>query len=216
MQEVTDPAKPGNGNGNGHGVVPKLSGDIRALIPKLGLREYWYPGVYAKEIKKNKPKKVRMLGTDLAFFRDKQGQVVALNDVCPHRGARLSEGLCEFEGTVTCPYHGWTFDGTGKNVAVLGEGPESKICGKPGTEARKYPTQEMRGIVFVWMGDGLPVSIEEDIPEYFFQDDADILTRIEYWPINWEVALENSMDAHVSYLHRNAAMMSMPDRKSVV
>ena len=27
-------------NGNGQGVVPKLSGDIRTLIPKLGLRNY--------------------------------------------------------------------------------------------------------------------------------------------------------------------------------
>jgi hypothetical protein len=27
---------------------------------------------------------------------------------------------------------------------------------------------------------------------------------VEAWPVNWEVALENSMDAHVPYLHMNA------------
>jgi hypothetical protein len=27
------------------GAVPRLSGDIRPLIPKLGLRNYWYPAV---------------------------------------------------------------------------------------------------------------------------------------------------------------------------
>ena len=31
-------AHPSNG-------VPKLGGDIRHLIPKLGLRNYWYPAV---------------------------------------------------------------------------------------------------------------------------------------------------------------------------
>ena len=27
------------------GLVPRLSGDLRPLIPKLGLREYWYPAL---------------------------------------------------------------------------------------------------------------------------------------------------------------------------
>ena len=29
----------------GEGSVPRLSGDIRHHIPKLGLREYWYPAL---------------------------------------------------------------------------------------------------------------------------------------------------------------------------
>src|SRR5437868_3646274 len=118
------------------GEVPKLSGDIRHLIPTLGLREYWYPAIPADKVGRHRPRKVRLLGTDLACFRDRDGTVVALDDVCPHRGARLSEGRCHFAGTVTCAYHAWTFDAQGTNVAVLSEGPDSKVCGKPGTEAR--------------------------------------------------------------------------------
>jgi phenylpropionate dioxygenase-like ring-hydroxylating dioxygenase large terminal subunit len=174
------------------------------MIPKLGLREYWYPALRVSDVGTRRPKKLRLLGTDLAFFRGKDGQVVALNDVCPHRGARLSEGHCHFAGTVSCPYHGWTFDENGKNVAILSEGPDSRICGKPGTEARKYPTQQHKGIVFIWMGDGEPAPIEDDVPEEFFRDDVHVLNNTEYWHANWEVALENSMDAHVPYLHINA------------
>ena len=66
--------------------------------PKLGFREYWYPGVRAREVRRA-PVHLKMLGEDLVFFRDKAGKVVALSDWCPHRGARLSLGLCEFEGT---------------------------------------------------------------------------------------------------------------------
>ena len=36
-------------------------------------------------------------------------QVRALENVCPHAGAPLSEGFLE-DGKLTCAWHGWTFD----------------------------------------------------------------------------------------------------------
>lgn len=184
--------------------IPRLSGDIRHLIPKLGLRNYWYPALPARRVGWRRPVRVRLLGEDLCFFRGVKGNVVAIQDVCPHRGARLSEGDCHWKGTVACPYHGWVYDEHGRNVAVLSEGPHSQVCGKPGTEAKVYPTRTLKGVVFVWMGDGEPAPIEEDVPEEFFDPEAFILfnDRI-YWRTNWEVALENSMDSHVNYLHRD-------------
>ena len=201
-------ATPANGHADSEfvpsgGEIPRLSGDIRHLVPRLGLREYWYPLCGVNRVPKKKAIRVRMLGEDLAVFRGK-GTVSALNDICPHRGARLSEGDCHFEGTLACPYHGWVFDGEGRNVAVLSEGPDSIVKGKPGTEARSYPTKVLKGVVFVWMGDGAPASIDEDVPEDFFRQDVTVFfnDRI-YWKTNWEKALENSMDSHVNYLHRD-------------
>src|SRR4051812_23821212 len=49
----------------------------------------------------------------IALFRV-QGQYYAIDDVCPHMGASLSEGHVE-DGMVTCPWHAWRFclsDGT--------------------------------------------------------------------------------------------------------
>lgn len=37
-----------------------------------------------------------------------QGQYFAIDDVCPHMGAALSDGYVE-EGVVTCPWHAWRF-----------------------------------------------------------------------------------------------------------
>ena len=141
------------------GNVPKLSGDIRPLIPTLGLRNYWYPAIADTKVGARKPAKVSMLGEEICLFRGATGGVVAIQDVCPHRGARLSEGACHYRGTVACPYHGWVFDESGKNVAVLSEGPDSGVCGKPGTEAHVYPTRTLKGLVFVWIGDGEPAPI---------------------------------------------------------
>lgn len=39
-----------------------------------------------------KPVGVEMLGEKIVLFRDDSGKVVAINDVCPHRGAPLHEG----------------------------------------------------------------------------------------------------------------------------
>ena len=36
------------------------------------------------------------------------GKATAMDNVCPHRGASLSEGTIE-DGKLVCPWHGWTF-----------------------------------------------------------------------------------------------------------
>jgi nitrite reductase (NADH) small subunit len=37
------------------------------------------------------------------------GQLHALGNVCPHRGAPLAEGWIE-DGKLVCPWHAWIFD----------------------------------------------------------------------------------------------------------
>ena len=186
------------------GEIPNLIGDIRHLIPKYGLRNYWYPAISEHKVPKTRPVRVSMLGEDLVFFRNKAGEPMALQDVCPHRGARFSQGHIHWPGTIACPYHGWVYDENGKNIMVLSEGPESKVCGKSGTEAYVYPTRTLKGVVFAWIGDTKPAPIEEDVPPEFFDDGAYITWNDHvHWPTNWLVALENSMDSHVAYLHRD-------------
>ena len=146
-----------------------------------------------------------MLGTDLVLFRDKDGEVQALLDLCPHRSVYLSMGRCHFEGFLTCPYHGATFDGEGNCVAFLTEGPDSKMTGAPGMKARKYPTVNIKGMVFVWMGDGEPVAPEEDIPPEMFEQHNIFRPSFTMFDCNWVLVLENTMDAHNAFMvHRNA------------
>lgn len=180
--------------------------DIRRLIPPLGLKEYWYPALEAKKVK-NKPVGLKICGVDLVFYRGQHGEVSCLWNVCPHRGGSLMHGDCHYPGTISCPYHGWTYDGDGNLLAVLPEGPDSKMPGR--VRARKYPTRTLKGIVFIWMGDGDPVPIGEDVPPEFFDATTRVLIHTEYWPVHWHVALENGGDAHVPYVHRNSMSMLM-------
>lgn len=178
------------------------SEDPRSAIPPLGLREYWYPALPARKVRR-KPRFWKMLGDEIVFFRDKQGQVVALSDICPHRGASLSEGKCFYKGFLSCPYHGATFDGKGECVAFISEGPDSKMVGN--LKLRSYPTRTLRTWVFIWMGEGKPAPIEEDVPPEFFEEGNVVVSSYTYWYINWLIALENHSDSHNAfYLHRNS------------
>lgn len=169
--------------------------------PKLGFREYWYPAIEARKVR-GKPVSLMMLGDDLVLFRDGAGNVVALSDWCPHRGARLSLGVCEFKGTVTCPYHGYVFDGTGQCVAGLIERPDSTFPSK--LHARAYPTEERMGIVFVWMGETAPVPLEEDLPAELLDPELTgaRYLRVKVWEANWTEPMAQGIDFHEFYLHR--------------
>jgi phenylpropionate dioxygenase-like ring-hydroxylating dioxygenase large terminal subunit len=169
--------------------------------PKLGFREYWYPGLQARRVR-GRPVRLTMLGEELVLFRDGTGRVVALSDWCPHRGARLSLGLCEFKGTVTCPYHGYVFDGTGQCVAGLIERPDSPFV--PKLRARVYPTEERMGIVFVWMGETAPVPLDDDLPAELSDPELTGVrfTRVKVWEANWTEPMAQGIDFHEFYLHR--------------
>jgi phenylpropionate dioxygenase-like ring-hydroxylating dioxygenase large terminal subunit len=188
------------------GAALAAGADRRTMIPILGLREYWYPALAANRVPKRKPLYWRMLGDEIALFRAADGSIAAVSDICPHRGASLAKGVCVFRGTVSCPYHGATFDAKGDCKAFLGEGPQSQIAEK--LHVRSYPTRTLRGFVFIWMGDDEPAPIEEDVPPEFLDDEkAMLFPTYTYWPTNWILAIENQNDSHnCHWAHRNSLM----------
>jgi nitrite reductase/ring-hydroxylating ferredoxin subunit len=104
----------------------------------LGLQNYWYPVQWAAEVKRS-PVAITVCGENLMLQRDEHGAVFALHDRCVHRGVKLSEGKEEFPGTVTCPYHAWTYRlSDGEMVAAITDGPDSPMCGQ--ARVRTYPT----------------------------------------------------------------------------
>jgi phenylpropionate dioxygenase-like ring-hydroxylating dioxygenase large terminal subunit len=171
----------------------------------LGFREHWYPVMFSRRLKR-KPVAVTLLGEEVMLVRDR-GTVRAVHDRCPHRGIPLSLGRCEFAGTISCIYHGWTFDlESGKLVAALTDGPDSPIVGK--VRVRTYPATERKSIVWVYVGDKQPPPIEDDVPNEVLRSDMFVAGRITVRGGNWRYAAENGFDeAHSKMLHRDAAWM---------
>ncbi len=54
---------------------------------------------------------------EIAVFKTRNGSVFAINNQCPHKKGKLSEGLVH-GANVTCPMHNWDIDL--KNGQALG------------------------------------------------------------------------------------------------
>jgi nitrite reductase/ring-hydroxylating ferredoxin subunit len=174
-------------------------------VPQLGLRNYWYP-VLAGWRLRQRPRALRVLGEDIVLYRDRC-KLYALNDRCPHRGARLSQGHCLYpgSGTICCPYHGWTFAGeSGQCVAKLMEGPDAPLPHR--AAVKSYPAREFRGVVWVFVGDIEAPPLEADLPECLAETAAwHGFSTWRTYRCNWHILKDNLChDLHAPFLHRNA------------
>jgi phenylpropionate dioxygenase-like ring-hydroxylating dioxygenase large terminal subunit len=169
---------------------------------ELGFRHYWYPVLAARQLKQ-KPVSLVVCGEKIVLVRDR-GAVRALKDRCPHRGVPLSAGRREFPGTLSCLYHGWTFDlASGELIQALTDGPDSPVCGNPEVCVKTYPVIQKANLIWIYIGDGPPPPAETDIPETLLADDAVVEAVVERRKGNWRYAMENACDeAHAKYLHR--------------
>ena len=94
----------------------------------------------------DKPLGLSVLDERLAVYRVKD-RVVALKDLCIHRGTPLSRGLLDDDGCLVCAYHGWTFAPDGACVRIPALDAAQPIPRKARVAAHR--TAERYGLVWV-------------------------------------------------------------------
>lgn len=90
-------------------------------------------------------------GPSILVTRDRAGQLRALRNLCPHRGAKLiagEEGSCVHRARLTCPFHAWTFDLAGRLIAQPGK---AGFAGHPlgARNLEELACEERHGLIFV-------------------------------------------------------------------
>jgi phenylpropionate dioxygenase-like ring-hydroxylating dioxygenase large terminal subunit len=163
-------------------------------------RRYWLAVASTADLR-DIPLAIRVLGEELALFRDGRGRPGLVGLHCPHRGTSLEYGDIE-AGGIRCPYHGWLFDVSGQCLEQPAE--------KDGGFARKvkhlaYPVREQGGLFFAYLG---PERDEPPpLPKYSAlvddrgQRSLEATRRYDY---NWFNFIENGADpVHFSILHRS-------------
>ena len=83
----------------------------------MGFEDYWYVAGESKDLTTEQAVSCRILDRALVCFRGRDGRPAVLPDRCLHRNAPLSAGRVH-GGLLSCPYHGWTYDGAGRVVCV--------------------------------------------------------------------------------------------------
>ena len=162
------------------------------------LRRYWQPVALSSELADDVPKPVRILGEDLALFRDAAGHPSLIGLHCPHRGADLSYGRVEDNG-LRCVYHGWLFGASGSCLAQPGEPAGSTF--KDRVRSPAYPCHEAGGLILTYMGEGEPPMVPS-FP-FFLSPIEHVWAAKLFHECNYLQGLEGNVDPqHVSFLHR--------------
>jgi phenylpropionate dioxygenase-like ring-hydroxylating dioxygenase large terminal subunit len=193
-------------------VDPKLHEvDLVQTHLRRGLRNYWYPVSPSWRVG-DMPVGVTRLSEQIVLWRDQGGKVHALEDRCPHRGARLSMGWNLGE-SVACWYHGVQVNGQGTvtKVPAVSECPlEGRKC------VKSYPVEERAGAIFLWFGDeahSTPAPLE--LPEELVLEEYSNFVCVGNWKVNYQYAIDNVMDPmHGAYLHSVSHSMADGDKQA--
>ena len=182
-----------------------------AALLEQGLRNLWYPVAPSWQVGEN-PLGVTRLGERIVVWRDRDGAVHALEDRCPHRGARLSLGW-NLGDRLACWYHGVEIDAGGTVLDV----PAVDSCPLTGkTAVRRYPCREVRGAIFAWFGDALhdePADLV--LPEQLANERFATMLCVATWGCNYRYAIDNVMDPmHGTYLHAQSHSMAQGSRRA--
>jgi phenylpropionate dioxygenase-like ring-hydroxylating dioxygenase large terminal subunit len=178
-------------------------------VLERGLKNLWYP-ICPSDYITEKPIALRRLGWRLALWRDSAGQVYALEDHCPHRGAPLSQGV-NLGDRLACPYHG---------VEVRCDGMVTKVPASPGCTleskraTQSFHVQEAAGAVWLYNAAGyteqppalnLPPELTDDAAYANFMCYAE-------WKGDYRYVMENVMDPmHGTFLHKQSHSMADGD-----
>ena len=153
--------------------------------------------------------------------RDKTGQLHAMANTCTHRGATLARHKKGNKSSFTCPFHGWTFNNSGKLLKVKDQPPDAgypECFNKNGSHdlVKLGAFENYRGFLFGsinpdvvpladYLGEAAKIidMIVDQAP-----DGIEVLRGIGAYTFdaNWKLQAENGADGyHVSAVHWNYA-----------
>lgn len=154
--------------------------------------EGWFQLGWSDELAPGQLREVKHFGETYVLFRGRDGALGLLDDLCPHLGARFSQGGCVEESSVRCPYHHWAFDKTGACTRI----PYSKSIPVK-ARVRKHTVLERYGMIFMHHNKagtapeaGLPVIENFDPSEYTAPARYEFALKIHGQDI-----MENSVDS---------------------
>ncbi len=184
----------------------------------LGFRNHWYPAFFSHELKEADASnssgepveqfRCEVILGERILFRRVDGQVYAIHDQCIHKGVPLSKKPeCYTRGTITCWYHGFTYDLKSGALINIVTDPQSSLIGRH--HIKTYPVKETQGLVFVFIGDREQADLEADVPPGFL--DKELVMYPEGWArevnCNWRLGAENGFDPAHAYMHRNSPLV---------
>lgn len=185
--------------------------DAASARLETGLLDFWYP-VAPSYMVGDAPLGITRLSQNIVLWRDADSTIRAVEDRCPHRGARLSLGW-NLGDRIACWYHGVEINGEGC-VADVPAMDTSPLIGKKCLRA--YPAVECAGAIFLWFGND-PAAPPKPfhVPEEMTAPEYSGFLCMQNWACNHRYAIDNVMDPmHGTYLHSKSHSMAEGDKRA--
>lgn len=164
------------------------------------LRNYWHVIGLSHELLSGKSLKRTLYQFPLLVWRDTQGKLHAVLDVCAHKKAPLH--VADFQqNQLVCPYHGWKYSHNGTLIDI----PSSpQLVGKLKCQLESYPVQEQDGFIWIYLNPKIPAEHRpepESLAVFAGKDWKHSFASMTFETSD-ELLIENLMDAtHTPLIH---------------
>lgn len=156
----------------------------------------WWVAAFGDEVTRT-PLARWLLDTPVVLYRTEGGDVVALEDRCPHRQAPLSIGKLRGDA-IECGYHGFQFNREGRCTLV------PTMSSPPPIRVECYPVREEGPLVWIYLGDRDQLDAVPPPPILDWIEDTAFSCRKGLMPVaaNYLLLKENVLDlSHFGYVH---------------
>jgi 3-ketosteroid 9alpha-monooxygenase subunit A len=117
---------------------------VGGRFPFPSVPDGWFAVAGSDDLASGQVSGLSCLERELVAFRGADGTARVFDAHCPHLGAHLGFGGQVCEDGITCPFHGWRFDGDGQLVEV------PRLERAPRAAAHVWEVCEQNGRIFVW------------------------------------------------------------------
>ncbi|MFN6567757.1 aromatic ring-hydroxylating dioxygenase subunit alpha [Dendronalium sp. ChiSLP03b] len=177
------------------------------------MKNFWYACEFSSAVT-DQPKQIVMLNQRFVLYRNSQGQIVALKDQCPHRGAALSLGWVA-DDCIRCPYHGWKFQADGQCIEIPSNETGTPIPKKASVDS--YTVKEKYGFIWLFYGD-LPEEKRPSLPTFpkYMVENMRPVYDEGIDNANYARLMEANLDfTHVIAVHRKSFGQRIPINKTI-
>jgi phenylpropionate dioxygenase-like ring-hydroxylating dioxygenase large terminal subunit len=180
-------------------ILPEACRDVALLND-------WHVVAVAADIVPGKLTALTLLERELVAWRDRGGEVHVWEDLCIHRGARLSKGFIR-DDKVICPYHGWNYDGSARCVLMPAAPNEPPL-----KKARAIAHKALEKYQLLWVCLGTPAHDPPDFPEWSDAGYKKVLCGPYKFRSGYR-AVENFVDpTHFPFVHAGVnGIIDQPD-----
>jgi phenylpropionate dioxygenase-like ring-hydroxylating dioxygenase large terminal subunit len=178
-----------------------------SLLQDGVLRAQWFAVAQSRDVPSGHSVSRRLLGGDVVLWRDGE-EIHAWQDLCIHRGAKLSLGKVR-DGCMVCPYHAWVYNGEGKCIHIPAQ-PDRLPPVR--AQANVFHARERYGLIWVCVAEP-----SEDVPAFPLAEDASYRMFL-CGPYRFEAKgprlIENFLDVgHLAIVH--AGLLGDADHEAI-